>query len=149
MYCELIKRHARRIATSVVSLFFLVMAGQVFADVVIIANKGVGVESISAKEAKKIWLAKTKSIAGTSVKLADLPKGNASRDHFYSTIVKKSEKKLKAYWAKIVFAGKGTPPKILASDAEVVSWVASTPGALGYVDSAAADDSVKVLKISK
>lgn len=52
-------------------------------------------------------------------------------------------------WAKIVFAGKGTPPKTLKSDTEVISWVASTPGAVGYVNSAAADDSVKVLMVSK
>ncbi len=148
MYLKLIKWNVTRVAVSVMSLVFL-LAGQAFADVAVVANKGIGVDSITAKEAKKVWLGKSKSLAGTGVKLADLLPGNASRDHFYSTVVKKSEKKLKAYWAKIVFAGKGTPPKAFASDAEVISWVASTPGAVGYVDSAAADDSVKVLMISK
>ena len=38
---------------------------------------------------------------------------------------------------------------MLSSDSDVISWVASTPGAVGYVDSAAVDDSVKVLMTSK
>ncbi|NOY63240.1 MAG: phosphate ABC transporter substrate-binding protein [Gammaproteobacteria bacterium] len=146
----MIKKNRRLIAAVIVlSLLFMVITGQAVADVAVVANKGIGVDSISAKEAKKVWLGKTKSLGGTSVKPADLPKGNASRDHFYSHVVKKSEKKLKAYWAKIVFSGKGSPPKPLGSDAEVVSWVASTPGAVGYVDSTAADDSVKVLMVSE
>lgn len=130
-------------------LLFMMATGSVFADVAVVANKGISVDLITAKEAKRVWLAKTKSLGGTSLKLADLPTGNVSREYFYTNVVKKSEKKLKAYWAKIVFAGKGTPPKILGSDADVISWVASTPGAVGYVDSAAVNDSVKVLMVNK
>ncbi len=149
MYFKMIKVNRQRVTASIISLLFLVAAGQAFAEVAVVANKGISVDSVTVKEAKKIWLGKTKSLGGTSVKLADLPKGNASRDHFYTSVVKKSEKKLKAYWAKIIFAGKGSPPKTFGSDAEVISWVASTPGAVGYIESAANNDSVKVLMISK
>lgn len=150
MYRKLFKLDVKQaFVATIVPLVFLVVAGQAFADVAVVANKGISIDSITAKVAKKVWLGKTKSLSGTSVKLADLPRGNASRDHFYSTIVKKNEKKLKAYWGKIVFSGKGTPPKVLSSDAEVINWVASTPGAVGYVDSAATNDSVKVLMVSQ
>lgn len=149
MYRKLIKRNTRRVIAPLASLCFLFAAGFAVADVAVVANNGIGVDSITASEAKKLWLGKSKSLGGASVKLADLSPGNASRDHFYSTVVKKNGKKLKAYWAKIVFSGKGTPPKAFASDAEIVNWVAKTPGALGYVDSSAADDSVKVLMLVK
>jgi len=149
MYHKLRKINVKQMVVSTATLFFLVLAGQVLADVTVVANNGVGVDSITGKEAKKIWLGKTRSLGGVTVKLADLPKGNVSRDHFYSSVVKKSGNKLKAYWAKIVFAGKGMPPKIFNSDADVISWVASTPGAVGYVDSDAVNDSVKVLMISQ
>ncbi len=130
-------------------LLFIVATGSVFADVSVIANKGMGIDSITAKEVKKIWLGKSKSLGGTSVKLSDLPQGNTSRDHFYANVVNKNEKYLKVYWAKIVFAGKGAPPKSFASDADVVSWVASTPGAVGYVDNSVTNDSLKVLAVFK
>ncbi len=149
MYRNLIKKNTRQAVAAVTSLLFLVTAGQVYADVAVVANKAVSVDSITGNEAKKLWLGKSKSLGGASVKLADLVPGDPSRDQFYSTVVKKSEKKLKAYWAKIVFSGKGIPPKAFDSDAEVVDWVAKTPGAIGYVDSAAANDSVKVLMLVK
>lgn len=149
MYQKLIRVNVKRVITFVASLFFLVMAGQVFADVAVVANNGISADSITTGEAKKIWLGKSKSLGGTKLKVVDLPQGNVSRNHFYATVVKKNGKKLKAYWAKIVFSGKGTPPKILETDADVIAWVAKTPGALGYVDSSAAGDLVKVLLVIK
>ncbi len=151
MYCKLIKKNRARVIVLliVVAIFVVVAPVSAFADVAVVANKNIGEKSISEKQAKKIWLGKTKSLGGTSLKPADLPKGNDSRKKFYKAVVKKNEKKLKAYWARIVFSGKGSPPKLFKSDAEVINWVASTPGAVGYVDSVSINDSVKVLLISK
>lgn len=42
--------------------------------------------------------------------------------------------------------GKGKPPKELSSDADIIKFVAENPGAIGYVDAASVDGSVKVLK---
>jgi hypothetical protein len=39
--------------------------------------------------------------------------------------------------------GKGSMPKSFASEAEIVKYVAKTPGAIGYVSGAAAADGVK------
>lgn len=116
------------------------------ADVVIIANKSITVDSVTAAEAKKIFLGKKKSISGGgTIKLADLPIGNATRKKFYRSIVNKKEKQLKAYWAKITFTGKGYPPRIFDSDTEVMNWVAETTGAIGYVSGASVNNSVNIL----
>lgn len=124
----------------------VVVPSTVLADVSIIANKAITVASVSEREAKKIWLGKKKSMPGGGViKLADLPIGDATRNVFYRTLVKKKEKQLKAYWAKIIFTGKGYPPQVFDSESEIVEWVANTPGAMGYVSSAAVNDSVNVL----
>ncbi len=123
-----------------------VTPGVVLADISVIANKSITVGSVTANEAKKIWLGKKKSMPGGGVvKLADLPIGEATRREFYSSVVKKKEKQLKAYWAKISFTGKGYPPQIFESESEVIEWVANTPGAMGYVSSTAINDSVNVL----
>jgi ABC-type phosphate transport system substrate-binding protein len=44
-----------------------------------------------------------------------------------------------------VFTGKATPPKELASSADVVKAVAADPSAIGYVEKGAVDASVKVV----
>jgi ABC-type phosphate transport system substrate-binding protein len=39
------------------------------------------------------------------------------------------------YWQQVLFSGRGTPPAVKGSDAEVLAFVAATPGAIGYVSS--------------
>lgn len=148
MYYKLTRRSISGMV-SVIFLLSIMVTSSVFADISVVANKSLASDSITQKEAKKIWLGKIKALNGVTLKVSDLPKGNATRDYFYKNVVKKSERKVKATWARIVFAAKGTPPKVFGSDAEVLSWIASTPGAVGYVSSAAVDDSVKVLLVHK
>ena len=57
----------------------------------------------------------------------------------------KSDFQIKAHWSRLLFSGKGKPPKVLDNDAAVKKWVAEHPKALGYINSSADDASVKVL----
>ncbi len=116
------------------------------ADVALIANKSITTDALTDKEAKKVFLARIKVIAGGgTIRLADLPIGNPTRKDFYKNVIKKKEAQLKAYWAKKSFTGKAFPPKIFDSADEVLEWVAQTKGAMGYVPLASVNDTVKVL----
>ena len=64
---------------------------------------------------------------------------------FNSKVLGKSFTQVNAYWARLVFTGKATMPKILDSDAEIASTVAVNEGAIGYVDSSSVTDKVKVI----
>lgn len=119
------------------------------ADVTVIANKSLSIDNISSKQAKKLWLGKLKKLGGTNVVVVDQTFGSKVFDDFYSKIVKKKPRQLKAYWAKITFTGKGFPPKQLKDDTAIINWVAQNPGALGYVDSSAVNDTVKSLLTAK
>ena len=59
----------------------------------------------------------------------------------------KSSAQVKAAWSRLVFSGKATPPKELASSAEVKKFVAANPDAIGYVEKSAVDATVKVKRI--
>jgi len=96
--------------------------------------------AMAANKVSNIFLAKSSELVGV-----DLPDGNAVRDAFYHKVTGKDGAQLKAYWAKLVFTGKAQPLKELASDAEVKKFVAGNPAAIGYIDKASADDSVKVV----
>lgn len=78
----------------------------------------------------------------TPLNLADSVQARADFD---SKVLGKSSSQMKAYWSKLVFTGKGTPPKELSSVAEVKAAVAADASAIGYVDAASVDDSVKVV----
>ena len=103
--------------------------------------------AVDAGTIKKIFTGKTKSFAdGTKAIPITQKDGSAVTDEFNSKVVRKSSSQLKAYWSKLVFTGKGTPPKEAANDAEVVSLVASNPNLIGFVASGTASGDVKVVQ---
>ena len=67
------------------------------------------------------------------------------RDDFYNKVTGKSAAQMKAYWSKIIFTGKGQPPKEVADNAAVKKLVADSPSAIGYIDKSALDSSVKAV----
>ena len=52
---------------------------------------------------------------------------------------------VKAIWSKILFTGRGVPPKQLLDSAAVKKAVAANPKAVGYIEKSAVDASVKVV----
>jgi ABC-type phosphate transport system substrate-binding protein len=94
----------------------------------------------------KIYLGREKSFAdGSSVIPMSLSESAAASSAFNEKVLKKSSSQLKAYWSKLVFTGKGTPPKEVPTDDEMVKLVAGNPSLMGYVDAAKVDASVKVV----
>lgn len=122
-----------------------VFAGQTWAEVAVIVHPSIS-DTASNKDISRIFLGKSKSLpGGQKVKPISLSEGNAARDEFNEKVLRKSDSQLKSYWSKLVFTGKGQPPKELASDADVVAAVSADPGTIGYVSSASVTDGVKVL----
>ena len=115
-----------------------------FADVAVIVNPANG-NAIDEGTIKKIYLGKTKSFDdGTKVNPVNQDSNSVS-DEFNDKVVGKSSSQLNAYWSKLVFTGKGTPPEKLANDQAVIDFVAANGDAIGYIDAAKVTDKVKVV----
>lgn len=94
----------------------------------------------------KIFLGKAKSFPDGSQALpVDQDEGSAVRESFNSIVLGKSDSQLKSYWSRLIFTGKGTPPKQSGNDASVKQLVANSPNIIGYIDSSAVDATVKVV----
>ena len=109
------------------------------AEVSVIVNPG-ATKAPSQSEVSNIFLGKDKSMKGV-----DLKDWTPTKESFYSAVTNKNESQLKSYWSGLIFTGKGQPMASVADDAAVVAKVAAEADAIGYVDSAAVNDSVKVL----
>lgn len=104
-----------------------------------------GPDSVSRDEIKSILLGnKTKWDNGTVIHLAVLTDGPI-QDRVAQEYAARSADQFEKYWKKQVFTGKGAAPESLKSDADMIAYVAKTPGAFGYAGSAGAG--VKVLTI--
>lgn len=77
--------------------------------------------------------------------LIDQPEGAPTREQFYAKATGRDAAQIKATWSRIVFSGKGVPPKVVGDAAAVKKAVSADPKAVGYIDSSAVDASVKVL----
>jgi hypothetical protein len=116
-----------------------------FAQVAVIVSPKSPRASLTAEQVSAIFLGKsnTRPSGSTAVPtdLAALP----ARGIFYTKIAGKSPAQVKAAWSRLVFSGKATPPKELASSAEVKKFIAANPDAIGYIEKSAVDSSVKVV----
>jgi hypothetical protein len=79
------------------------------------------------------------------LKVLDLPDGNPAREAFYKKATDRDPAQVKAVWSRVIFTGKGQPPKEMADAAAVKKAVAADPKTVGYIDKSAVDASVKVV----
>ena len=136
-----------------IQLFFVFTALALFAsaaqagEIKIIANSSVGASSISAEEIKGVFLLNKTSLDDGSHVQPVLAKGGPAHEALLKEYLGKTDAALQTYYRSLVFTGKASMPKILASDAEVAAYVAKTKGAVGYVGAAADAAGVKVLDV--
>jgi hypothetical protein len=116
------------------------------ADVVVIASSKSSIPSMDKDQVSDIYLGKSTTYpdGSTALPIAQVEAESAHQE-FSNAVIDKSESQLKSYWSKMVFSGKGTPPKELPNSGEVLKLISSNPSLIGYVDKTAADGSVKVI----
>jgi hypothetical protein len=106
-------------------------------DLFVIAHPGV---NLSAEEIQDVYIG-DKQFAGTQ-KLLVVDNASAQID-FLSKVVKIDGKRYNTLWVKKSFRDGLAIPAVKGSDAEVIAFVKSNPGAIGYVS--ALPDGVKSL----
>ena len=118
----------------------------VFAQVAVVVNPKSPLATMTADQVSGIFLGKSNTLpSGGTAMPTDLPDSAPAHELFYTKVTGKSSAQVKAAWSRLVFSGKATPPKELASSADVKKFVASNPDAIGYIEKAAVDSSVKVV----
>ena len=116
------------------------------ADVVVVVSAKSPVGNLTAEQVSQLFLGKTSTFPGGAQAMPiDQAEGQPPRDEFYTKITGKSAAQVKAYWSKIIFTGKGQPPRELPNTAEVKKMVSANPNTIGYIEKSAVDSSVKVV----
>jgi len=117
----------------------------VHAEIAVIVNLA-NTDAIKKENIASLYLAKTRTFPGGKNAIPlDRPEGSPTRVEFVSKVIDKEEAQMKSYWSRLIFTGKGVPPKVVETDAEVKDMVARNPDTIGFIDTAAADATVKVV----
>jgi ABC-type phosphate transport system substrate-binding protein len=118
-------------------------------DYKVVVNSATSVASMSKADVARLFLKQdTRWKDGKAVAVVDLPPASAVRQGFSKTVLGKDVGSVNSYWQQQVFSGRASPPVVKQSDADVVAYVAATPGAVGYVSADAAAAGVKTLTVT-
>lgn len=130
---------------SILVILSLLFSASAFAGISVIVHPS-NSTSLTEDEVARIFLGKMKSFPGggsaVPINAAD---GSNQRDTFNDVVLQKSSSQIKAYWSKLIFTGKGTPPQEADSDSEILNLIKSNPNLIGYVSNEAVTGDVKVV----
>jgi len=117
-------------------------------EVVAVVSAKSAVTALSANQVADIFLGRsTRFPDGTHAVPIDQNEDSPVRDRFYAQFTGKSAAQVKAHWSKIIFTGRGQPPRQASSGAELKKIIADNPNAIGYIDPKLVDSSVRVLAL--
>jgi ABC-type phosphate transport system substrate-binding protein len=120
--------------------------GPAGADVVAVVSSTSTVTTLTKAQMTDIFLGKVSRFPDGSPAIPiDQVEGSPARDEFYVTYARKSPAEIKSHWSKIIFTGRGQPPKTASNDIDVRKLIAANPQAISYIERSALDSSVKVL----
>ena len=132
---------SRLLALAVVAL----ACTRALAAPVLIGNKNVAGEKIDAATVKAVFLGKKVAWGSAGRVVLAVLKSGPIADDFLQKSVEMNASAFNNHWRRLAMTGGGTAPKSFEKEEELRKFVAETPGAIGFVDSATADASVAVL----
>ena len=136
----------RLLQLALLGLAFAVAAPAHAQEVVPVVSSRSPITSLSPAQVADIFLGKTTRFPdGSQAVPIDQGEESAARERFYTQYTGKSPAQVKAHWAKIIFTGRGQPPRQAASGAEAKKLVADNPYAIGYIEASQVDNTVRVL----
>ena len=118
----------------------------------VVVNVANSTTSISPKNLSDCFMKEANTytwISGQYVVPVDQPATSETRQKFSKAIHGRDASAVKNFWQRQIFSGRAVPPAEKGSDAEVLEFVRTNPGAVGYVSAEAnVGDGVKVLEIT-
>ncbi len=115
--------------------------------VAVIVNPSVKANEISVDELKAVFLGTKTSLRDGTHLQPVLEKGGPAHTVFLKQYLVKTDFALQTYYRGLVFSGKSPMPPMLGSDADVISYVERTRGAIGYISPTSVADGVKLLQV--
>jgi len=115
-------------------------------EVVAVVSAKSPVTSLNPGQVADIFLGKTSRFPdGSPAVPIDQNEDSPDRDRFYAQYTGKSPAQVKAHWSKLIFTGRGQPPRQVANGAEAKRALAEDPHAIAYIDNRLVDSTVRVL----
>lgn len=136
----------RLLLLCIVSWLLVRPAAEVRAELVVVVNARCGVAAMTRNEVVNVFFGRNRQyFNGIETQPVDMADSHPDRARFYSALVGKDLSEVNAYWSRQVFSGRLQPPVKVGTPEEVLKWVVSHPGGIGFVELSKADARVRVV----
>lgn len=130
------------------TLFFMLLAlcKAAGAEPVVVVNAASAISALSQDDVINIFLGRYRRLpnGGTAAPI-DQPESSPLRAEFYRRLVNKDLNEVNAYWARLIFSGKTSPPLQAANSAEVISLLVDSASSIGYIDRSQLDKRFRIV----
>lgn len=139
---------ARYIRITLASMLIGLVSVSASAEVVVIVSKENTLATLTRTQLVNIFLGRSSTFpGGERATPVDQLEASALRKRFYEENLNWSQVELKAHWSRIIFTGRGQPPKQMANDEDVKKFIFSNPRGIGYIHQDNVTTDVKVVTI--
>ena len=127
-------------------LVVLILPASAMADIAVIVNANSGITALTHHQIIDIYMGRNPGqMNGQTLQPHDQAIDSRIRADFYYSITGKPVSAINAYWARLLFTGRASPPKLAIDNAEMLDIVEKNPGAIGYLDTSYLNEQVTVV----
>ena len=113
-------------------------------ELVVVINRASPVQQLSREAISALYLGNmSANEASLGLKPLDLEDGHV-RDNFYRLLLGRSRNQMRAYWSRMVFTGKGKPPRTYTAN-EVREALQANPELISYLPRSQLDATLRPL----
>lgn len=133
---------------SLVRILCLLVVSTAPAAQTMIVNPGVGLSELTVNEARLYVTMRHKTWPnGQPVKVFVLADDAPLHRDVAKTVLGMYPYQLRRIWDRQLFSGTGQAPTVVANEAQMLQRVATTPGAIGYVETLSAGAAVRRVEV--
>ncbi|UZJ44851.1 hypothetical protein OOT55_02015 [Marinimicrobium sp. C6131] len=120
----------------------------VYAEVVVVVPNESPIRELTLLQLSDIYLGRlTQLPGGGSIRPIDQTEQTPAHGEFYQQYLGRTPAQIRSHWSRLIFTGRGQPPKSVSSDADMAKELNRNPNTIGYMAPEAVPDSLRILTI--
>ena len=138
--------HKAKVCISLLSAFLFASSVAAIENVVIVVHPDNPINQLSKSDVINLYMGRNNTfVNGNKAITFDLSDDSNLKKVFYKALIGRSIAQVNAYWSRVKFSGRATPPIKLTSHAEILTNVSSSLSAIGYLPLSEVSPDVKVV----
>lgn len=129
-------------------LILLLCALPTWAEIVVVVSEDNSIDTMSRVELADLYLGRRNQFPdGEPAVPLDQRESSQAYPEFYAAYVGQTPAQIRSHWSRLIFTGRGQPPRSVENGQAMADAVADNPLAIGYLDSELVDDRLRVVQI--